>query len=431
MNLINFKDYNEIKESLKLAKEKFSLGKDMFFLNKVAVEETTPEIVAFYRAKRMSNLITGKTVLDLCCGSGMDSIGLAKYAKKVIAIDNNYETIECAKQNAKLCGITNIEFICIDYKKFDFTKEKIDFVFSDPERRKENKRLKLLNETNPSTIELINFLNKNQINDFVIEISNNFTLDELNKELDVIDTELKSNCEKEFCLFNKNPNCINLYFGKFKETETSLVNINMELFDDKTIVEDRLILTNSPINQLNDFKEINVLITTQSHQKYYLYELIKGIDGMNLINDLINLIKQKNNLLLKENIDLCEEKNHNGPLNIYTIYNKDENKQSNLIIDKLIESNFFKNRFEVLFFDKKVCENKEFLKNSTVLSRLIEKLNQFNVSKIVLRGKFEEKIQIELKSKINSNLINKNGIKAHIFFFEKNLIIAKNIDFDA
>jgi 23S rRNA (uracil1939-C5)-methyltransferase len=59
--------------------------------------------------------LTGEeTVLDLYCGVGNFSLPLAKKAKNVIGIESGYSSIEDAKANAALNGLTNTEFISSD-----------------------------------------------------------------------------------------------------------------------------------------------------------------------------------------------------------------------------------------------------------------------------------------------------------------------------
>ena len=56
--------------------------------------------------------VKGKTVLDLFCGAGTIGLTLAREAKKVIGVEIVPQAIENAKENARLNGIENAEFIC-------------------------------------------------------------------------------------------------------------------------------------------------------------------------------------------------------------------------------------------------------------------------------------------------------------------------------
>ncbi|KAJ3603949.1 hypothetical protein NHX12_028690 [Muraenolepis orangiensis] len=59
-----------------------------------------------------AQLDQNSTVLDVCCGTGTIGISLAKRVRKVIGIELCQEAVEDAKHNAKLNGLTNVEFHC-------------------------------------------------------------------------------------------------------------------------------------------------------------------------------------------------------------------------------------------------------------------------------------------------------------------------------
>ena len=73
-------------------------------------------------------------VLDLCCGTG--AIGfeaISRGAKHLTAIDNNYEHLSIAKQNAQKLKISNsCNFILADASKLPVCNENFDLVFIDP-----------------------------------------------------------------------------------------------------------------------------------------------------------------------------------------------------------------------------------------------------------------------------------------------------------
>lgn len=89
-------------------------------------------------------------------------------------------------------------------------------------------------------------------------------------------------------------------------------------------------------------------------------------------------------------------------------------KQKFLTSDNLLTSNFFKNSFEVL-----EITNKEFYSLANVL-------NKHNAKKVVLRGRFSENKQLNLKKKIENEL--KGEKKLHVFIDEK-AIVCRNLDF--
>lgn len=181
----------------------------MFFPSRNALEQSTPEAVAFYRAARLSC----DSIADLCCGIGMDSIALAKYCKKVIAMDVDEKTLECAVKNAEVYGIKNIEFIqCEDSLKIDLGELGVNAVFADPSRRKNNERFKAFSETRPRTDLLLKKIAKSGIEDYCIEISRDFEWQSISLD-----------CEKEFISLNNELNSISLHFGKFQKCNKSAV----------------------------------------------------------------------------------------------------------------------------------------------------------------------------------------------------------------
>ncbi len=51
-----------------------------------------------------------ETLLDLCCGSGVQGLCATRYARSVIGVDINPRAIRFSRFNAQLNGIDNIEF---------------------------------------------------------------------------------------------------------------------------------------------------------------------------------------------------------------------------------------------------------------------------------------------------------------------------------
>ena len=85
-----------------------------------------------------AGLTGSETVLDLYCGIGNFSLPLAGKAGMVIGIESGYAAIEDARKNAKLNGITNVEFIADDLQKglkpLLERKQKADVIVLDPPR---------------------------------------------------------------------------------------------------------------------------------------------------------------------------------------------------------------------------------------------------------------------------------------------------------
>lgn len=79
--------------------------------------------------------VSGKTVYDLYCGTGTISQLMASKAKDVYGIDIVEDSIEAARSNTGLNGISNCHYICGDVKeKLDEIPEKPDVIVVDPPR---------------------------------------------------------------------------------------------------------------------------------------------------------------------------------------------------------------------------------------------------------------------------------------------------------
>ncbi|KAK7878967.1 hypothetical protein WMY93_030820 [Mugilogobius chulae] len=86
---------------------KFRISPHSFFQVNTGAAEALYSTVG-----ELAQLDENSTVLDVCCGTGTIGISFAKSVKKVIGIELCQEAVEDAKVNAKLNGLSNIEFHC-------------------------------------------------------------------------------------------------------------------------------------------------------------------------------------------------------------------------------------------------------------------------------------------------------------------------------
>uniref|UniRef100_A0A672ZMG0 tRNA (uracil(54)-C(5))-methyltransferase n=1 Tax=Sphaeramia orbicularis TaxID=375764 RepID=A0A672ZMG0_9TELE len=90
---------------------KFRISPHSFFQVNTGAAE-----VLYSAVGEWAQLDQDSTVLDVCCGTGTIGISLAKVSlvrvKKVIGIELCQEAVEDAKVNAKLNGLSNVEFHC-------------------------------------------------------------------------------------------------------------------------------------------------------------------------------------------------------------------------------------------------------------------------------------------------------------------------------
>ncbi|SFG50558.1 23S rRNA (uracil-5-)-methyltransferase RumA [Lachnospiraceae bacterium C7] len=81
------------------------------------------------------NQLNDKTIFDLYSGTGTIAQMMAPVAKKVVGVEIIEEAVEAAKQNAKLNGLDNCEFLAGDVLKvIDTIEEKPDYIILDPPR---------------------------------------------------------------------------------------------------------------------------------------------------------------------------------------------------------------------------------------------------------------------------------------------------------
>ena len=79
--------------------------------------------------------LEGKVCFDLFSGTGTIGQIMAKRAKKVISIEWIEDAVIAARENAKINGITNCEFICGDvFQKLAEVREKPEVIVVDPPR---------------------------------------------------------------------------------------------------------------------------------------------------------------------------------------------------------------------------------------------------------------------------------------------------------
>lgn len=109
---------------------KFKVSAFSFFqTNILAVEKLYTEALSLIKD------VDGKTVFDLYCGTGTITQTLALRAKKAIGVELVEEAVEAARENARMNGLDNCEFIAGDVLEvLDRLEDKPDVIVLDPPR---------------------------------------------------------------------------------------------------------------------------------------------------------------------------------------------------------------------------------------------------------------------------------------------------------
>lgn len=109
----------------------FKISQFSFFQTNTLGAEVLYETVRAF----LGSVSNDSTIFDLYSGTGTIAQLLAPVAKKVIGVEIVEEAVEAARQNAKLNGLDNCEFIAGDVLKvIDDIPQKPDFIILDPPR---------------------------------------------------------------------------------------------------------------------------------------------------------------------------------------------------------------------------------------------------------------------------------------------------------
>lgn len=127
---------------------------DFVFPPKLNLEQASSELTADYKARRFAER---KTVIDITGGLGIDSLYFARYAKKVVYIEQNHELFEIAKHNFKALGLNNIECVCGNSEEvLPNLSATADLIYADPARRDEhNRKMVSLADCTPDIVSLL------------------------------------------------------------------------------------------------------------------------------------------------------------------------------------------------------------------------------------------------------------------------------------
>jgi len=126
---------------------------DIVFPVMVSVEQSSSEATASYKA----SLFSGKLLVDLTGGFGVDSYFFSRSFDQVIHVEQNAALQEIAQYNFILLGASNIESINSTAETFlQSFAGKADLMFLDPARRgTSNEKLHLLEDCEPDILNLL------------------------------------------------------------------------------------------------------------------------------------------------------------------------------------------------------------------------------------------------------------------------------------
>ena len=133
--------------------------KNIIYPSRVSVEQTSSERTATYKA----NLVSGKTLIDLTGGFGVDDFYFAQKIKNVAHCEINADLSKIVVHNFQQLGVTNIDCYSGDSSTILQTlAQKWDWIYIDPSRRNDAKgKVFMLKDCLPNVPENLDFYFEN------------------------------------------------------------------------------------------------------------------------------------------------------------------------------------------------------------------------------------------------------------------------------
>ncbi len=141
-------------KGIKTAKQKFPTfykNSGILYPPAVSLEQASSEVTALYKA----SLLKADTIIDLSGGMGIDTYFFSLQAREMIYVEPQQELLDIASHNFKALKADHVQCVCATAADFLATyKGHSDFIYIDPSRRKEGKRLSDYKEWEPDIVGL-------------------------------------------------------------------------------------------------------------------------------------------------------------------------------------------------------------------------------------------------------------------------------------
>lgn len=258
-------------------------AENIYYPNKLNIEQTSSEITANYK----SDLVSGETLIDITGGFGVDAYFFLQKVTNITHCEINEELSAIVTHNLKRLKVKNITTYLGDGIEFlKKSKEKFDWIYADPSRRNDAKeKVFLLEDCLPNIPENLNLLFQ-KTNHILLKVSPildiKSAINELNnvKEIHVVAVE---NEVKEL-LFLMQKNCtqnIDIKTINFNKEGIQLFNFSLNEEVSATYSEPKKYLfePNSAILKAGAFQQISAhLKIDKLHQHSHLYTSDNLID---------------------------------------------------------------------------------------------------------------------------------------------------------
>ncbi|MCS5491454.1 class I SAM-dependent methyltransferase [Algoriphagus limi] len=139
------------RKSLKRKLPEWTANPSIFFPGTIPLEQSSSELTAHFKAQKLS----GKNMLDLTGGLGVDSYYLSKGFEKAVYCEQQDELFEITRHNLEQLAPRKFDFHLGDGLEFlEKSEESFDLIYADPARRgKGNQKLYKLEDCEPNLVE--------------------------------------------------------------------------------------------------------------------------------------------------------------------------------------------------------------------------------------------------------------------------------------
>jgi hypothetical protein len=293
---------------------------NLYYPNKLNIEQTSSETTAAYKAK----IISGESIVDLTGGFGIDSYYFSKQFKTVIHCEINPELSKIVKHNLQQLETGNIQPIVGDGIQYlENNHSKFDWIFADPSRRHESKgKVFFLNDCLPNIPRHLDLLFKRSSNILIktsplLDLS--VGISELNHVKAIHIIAVKNEVKELLWVLEKNNIENNIHI----ET-VNIKSDNIEYFSFK-------------------FNEENSAEARYNLPLTYLYEPNSSIlksGGFNTVSEKLKVYKLHKNSHLYTSDTLIEFPGRIFKVDDIIFYNKKEIKEKGIVKANITTRNF-------------------------------------------------------------------------------------------
>lgn len=258
-------------------------AKNIYYPNKLNIEQTSSEITANYK----SDLVSGETLIDITGGFGVDAYFFSQKVAKITHCEIAQELSTIVSHNFKQLKVKNITTYLGDGIEFlKKSQEKFDWIYADPSRRNDAKeKVFLLEDCLPNIPENLDLLFQ-KTNHILLKVSPILDLksaiNELKnvKEIHVVAVENEVK-ELLFLLEKNDTQNIEIKTINFNKEEIQTFNfsLNEEVFATYSEPKKHLFEPNAAILKAGAFQQISAhLKIDKLHQHSHLYSSDNLID---------------------------------------------------------------------------------------------------------------------------------------------------------